>query len=47
MVTAHAELSTGVNNALNQQPSLWTPAFARQFYAGLRLHWVDSAPGNK
>ncbi|MEQ1692434.1 MAG: TonB-dependent receptor, partial [Gemmatimonas sp.] len=40
-LTAAAELSVGVNNALDQQPTLWTPAFARQVYAGVRLHWMD------
>jgi len=37
-----AELSFGVNNLLNQQPALWTPAFARQLFAGVRLRWVDT-----
>ncbi len=41
LLTTTAELSVGVNNALNQQPVLWTPAFARQVYAGVRLHWID------
>lgn len=40
-VSALTELSVGVNNALNQQPALWTPAFARQVYAGLSLRWRD------
>ncbi len=35
-----AELSAGVNNLLDQRPALWTPAFARQFYAGVRLRWA-------
>lgn len=30
------ELSAGVNNALNQRPALWTPAFDRQAFAALR-----------
>lgn len=41
MATSISELSIGVNNALNQQPALWTPAFARQVYAGLRLQWTE------
>ena len=41
MLTSITELSAGVNNALDQKPALWTPAFARQVYAGLRIHWVD------
>ena len=41
MLTSIAELSLGVNNALNQQPALWTPAFARQVYVGVRMRWVD------
>lgn len=40
-VTRVAELSVGVNNALNQVPVLWTPAFARQAFLGVRLRWVD------
>lgn len=40
-VTTLAELSVGVNNALNQVPVLWTPAFARQAFIGLRVRWVD------
>jgi outer membrane receptor for ferrienterochelin and colicins len=36
-----AELSVGVNNLLGQLPTLWTPAFARQFYAGVRLRWAQ------
>ncbi len=38
-ITREVELSGGVNNLLDQQPALWTPAFARQFYAGLRWRW--------
>jgi outer membrane receptor protein involved in Fe transport len=38
-VTRELEGSGGVNNLLNQQPTLWTPAFARQFYVGLRWRW--------
>ncbi len=38
-VTRELEVSGGVNNLLNQQPNLWTPAFARQIYAGLRWRW--------
>jgi outer membrane receptor for ferrienterochelin and colicins len=38
-VTRELEVSGGVNNLLNQQPNLWTPAFARQFYVGLRWRW--------
>ena len=40
-VTTATELSVGVTNALNQQPTLWTPAFARQVFVGFRLHWAD------
>jgi outer membrane receptor for ferrienterochelin and colicins len=36
-----AELSAGVNNLLDQRPNLWTPAFARQFFVGVHLRWVD------
>lgn len=38
-VASGAELSAGVNNLLNQRPSLWTPAFDRQWYAGLAIRW--------
>jgi hypothetical protein len=38
-VTRELEASGGVNNLLNQQPELWTPAFARQVYVGLRWRW--------
>jgi outer membrane receptor protein involved in Fe transport len=31
------ELSAGVNNALNQRPALWTPAFDRQACCGVAL----------
>jgi hypothetical protein len=34
-----AELSAGVNNAFDQHPALWTPAFARQVYVGARMKW--------
>ena len=37
-----AELSVGANNLLDQRPVLWTPAFARQLFVGLRLRWVDA-----
>ncbi len=40
-VVTGASLSLGVNNLLDQRPALWTPAFARQVYAGLTLRWVD------
>jgi hypothetical protein len=36
------ELSAGVTNLLGQLPTLWTPAFARQFFAGVRVQWSDS-----
>ena len=39
MLTNISELSVGVNNLLNQRPALFTPAFARQFFVGARLHW--------
>ncbi len=38
-VTRELEASGGVNNLLNQQPELWTPAFARQVYVGIRWRW--------
>ncbi len=41
-VTRRAELSAGVNNVLGQHPALWTPAYARQWYAGVRLQWVGA-----
>ena len=41
-VTRRAEVSIGVNNVLDQRPLLWTPAFARQAYAGLRIRWADT-----
>jgi len=44
MATSISELSVGVNNALNQQPALWTPAVARQVYAGVRVHWGEHQP---
>lgn len=40
-VMSASELSIGVTNALGQRPALWTPAFDRQIYAGLRMHWID------
>ncbi len=38
-VSDFTELSAGVNNLLGQRPALWTPAFDRQFYAGLRVRY--------
>lgn len=38
-----AELSLGANNLLDQRPVLWTPAFARQVFVGVRLRWVDGS----
>ncbi|MFN5600079.1 MAG: TonB-dependent receptor domain-containing protein [Gemmatimonas sp.] len=38
-LTATAELSAGGNNLLDQQPALWTPAFQRQLFVGLRVRW--------
>jgi outer membrane receptor protein involved in Fe transport len=35
-----ATLSFGGNNLLNQKPALWTPAFERQMFAGLSIHWA-------
>ena len=40
-LTTIAEVSVGVSNALNQLPALWTPAFARQLYVGMRMRWTD------
>ena len=39
-LTPEAELSFGGNNLLGQRPALWTPAFDRQFYAGVRILFV-------
>ena len=39
VLTSMAEVSAGVNNAFNQHPALWTPAFARQVYVGARMRW--------
>lgn len=39
-LTPLATLSVGGNNLLNQRPALWTPAFDRQYFAGLAIHWV-------
>jgi outer membrane cobalamin receptor len=33
------ELSTGVNNLLDARPSLWTPAFQRQVFVGVRARF--------
>lgn len=41
-VSRELEASAGVNNLLNQQPNLWTPAFARQIYAGVRWRWSEA-----
>lgn len=38
-VTNTTELSAGVNNLLGQRPALWTPAFDRQFYVGMRMRY--------
>lgn len=42
-----ATLSFGGNNLLNQQPALWTPAFQRQLYAGLAIHWAAPDAGKR
>ncbi|MEO7999906.1 MAG: TonB-dependent receptor [Gemmatimonadaceae bacterium] len=34
-----AELSAGVNNALDQRPALYTPAYQRQYFLALHLMW--------
>jgi outer membrane receptor for ferrienterochelin and colicins len=39
-ITRETELSFGGNNLLGQRPALWTPAFDRQFYAGVRVLFV-------
>ncbi|MFO0093891.1 MAG: TonB-dependent receptor plug domain-containing protein, partial [Gemmatimonadaceae bacterium] len=39
-ITRDAELSLGGNNLLGQRPALWTPAFDRQVYAGVRVLFV-------
>lgn len=36
-LTPNAELSAGGNNLLDQRPTLWTPAFQRQMYVGMRV----------
>jgi outer membrane receptor for ferrienterochelin and colicins len=36
-LTQSLELSVGVNNVFDERPALWTPAFGRQFYAGVRV----------
>ncbi len=41
-MTRGAELSFGVNNMFDQRPALWTPAFARQMYVGVRVRWADT-----
>lgn len=38
-LTHGSELSVGVNNLLNKQPTMFTPAYARQVFMGLSLHW--------
>jgi outer membrane receptor protein involved in Fe transport len=38
-VSERAELSFGGNNLLAQRPALWTPAFDRQFFLGMRVRW--------
>ena len=38
-LTREATLSIGGNNLLGQRPALWTPAFDRQIFAGLAIHW--------
>ena len=45
MLTNMAELSAGVNNAFDQHPALWTPAFARQVYVGARMRWSQGRGG--
>jgi hypothetical protein len=29
-----------VSNLLGQKPSLWTPAYERQVFAGARVRWT-------
>lgn len=38
-VSPLVELSLGVSNLLGQKPSLWTPAYERQVFAGARVRW--------
>jgi outer membrane receptor protein involved in Fe transport len=33
------ELSTGVNNVFDERPALWTPAFQRQVFVGVRARF--------
>lgn len=42
-LTPSLEWSLGVNNLLDRRPALWTPAFQRQVYTGLRvvMHPMD------
>jgi outer membrane receptor for ferrienterochelin and colicins len=39
-VSPLVELSLGVSNLLGQKPSLWTPAYERQVFAGARVRWT-------
>lgn len=39
-ISGATALSVGVNNLLNQRPNLYSPAFDRQWYVGLQLHWL-------
>lgn len=38
-VSDRVELSAGVNNLLDARPSLWTPAFQRQVFVGIRARF--------
>ena len=38
-LTRLAELSVGVNNALDKRPLLYTPAYQRQYFVALHLTW--------
>lgn len=38
-VASRIELSTGVNNVFDERPALWTPAFQRQVFVGVRARF--------
>lgn len=39
-ITRMAELSAGVNNALDKRPVMYTPAYQRQYFVALHLTWA-------
>jgi outer membrane receptor protein involved in Fe transport len=38
-VSDRVELSTGVSNLFDERPALWTPAFQRQVFVGVRARF--------